>query len=303
MIRYTLFTAILLLAYSCQPEAQQADAYGNFEARETTVAAEQPGRLLFLNAKEGETLKAGELIGLTDTSALHLQRQQLKARIQAVRGKTRDAEPQVSVLLEKKDHALREVRRVQALLAANAATTKQLDDLEAQIKLIDREVGALRAQNQTANQGILSEIAPLEAQLDIIDDQIRRCYLYNPVDGTVLLQLAEPFEFAPAGRPLYTIAYLGELELRAYLSGEQLAEASLGQKVKVGVDGGGDSLIYFDGQISWIAAEAEFTPKTVQTREERINLVYAFKVKVPNDGRLKAGMPGEVYWAPTTSEQ
>jgi HlyD family secretion protein len=291
-----IYLLALLPLAACQNNEATSDAYGKFEAREVIVSAEADGKLIQFDVEEGQQLKAGELVGLIDTTLLHLQREQLRAKIRAVTGKTQDAEPQVRVLQERKQNLLREERRLKALIADKAAPAKQLDDLQGQLEVIDKEIDAIRAQSQTANRGILSEIAPIEAQIEVVEEQIRRSYIYNPVSGTVLLQLAEPYEMTAAGKPLYTIAPLEELELRAYVSGAQLPELKLGQEVTVLVDQDAESNRSLPGTISWIADEAEFTPKTVQTKEERVNLVYAFKVKVKNDGRLKMGMPGEVVF-------
>jgi len=291
-----IYLLALLPLAACQDNEATSDAYGKFEAREVIVSAEANGKLVQFDVEEGQQLEAGALIGLIDTTLLHLQREQLRAKIRAVTGKTQDAEPQVRVLQERKQNLLREERRLKALIADKAAPAKQLDDLQGQIEVIDKEIDAIRAQSQTANRGILSEIAPIEAQIEVVEEQICRSYIYNPVSGTVLLQLAEPHEMTAAGKPLYTIAPLEELELRAYVSGAQLPELKLGQEVTVLVDQDAESNRSLPGTISWIADEAEFTPKTVQTKEERVNLVYAFKVKVKNDGRLKMGMPGEVVF-------
>lgn len=291
-----IYLLALLSLAACQDNEATSDAYGKFEAREVIISAEASGKLIQFDVEEGQQLKAGELVGLIDTTLLHLQREQLRAKIRAVTGKTQDAEPQVRVLQERRKNLLREERRLKALIADKAAPAKQLDDLQGQLEVIDKEIDAIRAQSQTANRGILSEIAPIEAQIEVVEEQIRRSYIYNSVSGTVLLQLAEPYEMTAAGKPLYTIAPLEELELRAYVSGAQLPELQIGQEVTVLVDQDAESNRSLSGTISWIADEAEFTPKTVQTKEERVNLVYAFKVKVKNDGRLKMGMPGEVVF-------
>jgi HlyD family secretion protein len=291
-----IYLLALLSLAACQDNEVTSDAYGKFEAREVIISAEASGKLIQFDVEEGQQLKAGELVGLIDTTLLHLQREQLRAKIRAVTGKTQDAEPQVRVLQERRQNLLREERRLKALIADKAAPAKQLDDLQGQLEVIDKEIDAIRAQSQTANRGILSEIAPIEAQIEVVEEQIRRSYIYNSVSGTVLLQLAEPYEMTAAGKPLYTIAPLEELELRAYVSGAQLPELQIGQEVTVLVDQDAESNRSLSGTISWIADEAEFTPKTVQTKEERVNLVYAFKVKVKNDGRLKMGMPGEVVF-------
>lgn len=290
--------ALLLLPLlgmsSCQPETNNADAYGNFEVRELLVFAEANGKILTLNAEEGQTLEAGQLVALIDTLPLHLQKLQLLASIQTVSVKTQDARPQIQVLEEQRANLLREKKRVEALLADKAATPKQLDDINGQIEVVDKQIAATRSQTQTLNRGILGEIGPIREKIKAIDDQISRCYVYNPIAGTVLLKLAEPSEMTAAGKPLYKIADLREMELRAYISGAQLPEIKIGQEVEVRIDQGEENFRSLSGKVSWIASEAEFTPKTIQTKEERVNLVYAIKIKVPNDGSLKIGMPGEV---------
>ncbi len=289
---FLLSAALFLIA--CQENGGTSDAYGNFEAQEVIVSAEGNGQLLRLEVEEGQELQASQQVGLVDTTQLHLKRQQLRASIQAVTGKTQEVQPQVDVLLEQKQNLQREEKRLKALIAANAATPKQLDDIQGQIEVVDKQIAAALSQNKTANRGILAEIAPLQAQIDQIDDQIRRCYINNPIDGTVLLKLAEPHEMAAMGKPLYTIAKMDELELRAYISGAQLPRIQLGQEVEVLIDEDEENNRSLSGTVSWISGKAEFTPKTIQTKEERVNLVYAFKVKVKNDGSLKIGMPGEV---------
>ncbi|MCO6491052.1 MAG: HlyD family efflux transporter periplasmic adaptor subunit [Phaeodactylibacter sp.] len=290
---FLLFLAALLLS-SCQENGDTADAYGNFEAREVIVSAEGSGQLLHFSVEEGQELQAGQLIGLIDTTPLHLKKQQLRASIQAVGGKTQEVQPQVDVLQKQKQNLLREEKRLKALVADNAATPKQLDDIQGQIDVVDKQIAAALSQNKDINQGILAEIAPLQAQIDVVEDQIRRCYIHNPIDGTVLLKLAEPNEITATGKPLYTIAKMEELELRAYISGVQLPHLRLGQQVEVLIDEDQENNRSLPGTVSWISDKAEFTPKTIQTKEERVNLVYAFKVKVKNDGSLKIGMPGEV---------
>ena len=289
-----LFILAIFSLPACQENGNSADAYGNFEAQEVIVSAEGNGELLRLEVEEGQSLQAGQPIGLIDTTQLHLKRQQIQASIQAITSKTQEVQPQVDVLLEQKQNLKREEKRFQALVADNAATPKQLDDIQGQIEVVDKQIAATLSQNKTLNRGILAEIAPLQAQIEVIDDQIRRCYINNPIDGTVLLKLAEPHEMAAMGKPLYTIAKMDELELRAYIGGAQLTQIKLGQKVAVLIDQDQDSNQSLSGTVSWISDKAEFTPKTIQTKEERVNLVYAFKVKVKNDGSLKIGMPGEV---------
>jgi HlyD family secretion protein len=294
LIKNLPLLALLFLLPSCKKEAPRSDAYGNFEATETLVSAEANGKLLFLKVAEGEPLKAGDLVALVDTTLLHLQKQQLIASLGTIGKKQQDPNPQIAVLEEQKRNLVRERDRVQRLLADKAATPKQLDDLNGQIEVAEAQITAARRNAGTVNTGILGEKDPVLAQINVLNEQIRRCYVRNPLDGVVLTKIAEPSEVVGFGSPLYKIASLDTLELRAYVSGAQLPNLKIGQTVSVLIDAEGGGVQSLPGTVSWIASKAEFTPKTIQTREERVNLVYAFKVKTPNDGRLKIGMPGEV---------
>lgn len=290
-------TLFALGLFGCAEPESTADAYGNFETEATNISAEVNGKLLHLQVDEGQKLKAGQSIGLIDTTSFHLQKEQLRARLQALRGKVQNVDAQIDVQQAQRTNLLREQERLQKLVADNAATPKQLDDLNGQLAVIEKQIAATKSQNSQMNSSILSEKAPIEAQIHILEDQIQRCYLTNPMDGIVLAQYARPHEMIGAGMPLYSIAPMQELILRAYASGPQLTEIQLGQQVTVRIDASAKEYKDYPGTITWISAEAEFTPKTIQTREERTNLVYAFKVKVPNDGSLKLGMPAEVIWS------
>lgn len=297
-----IFNLLLLIA-SCQQENNGADAYGNFETVETIVSAEASGKLLFLKAEEGSRLPAGELVALVDTTLLHLQKLQLQASLGTIGKKTQDPNPQIAVLEEQKRNLIRERDRVKAMLADKAATPKQLDDLNGQIEVVDAQIAAVRKQAGTANTGILGEKDPVQAQIKVLEEQIRRCYVRNPLNGSVLTKIAEPTEVVAFGSPLYKIAALDTLELRAYVSGEQLSNVKIGQQVSVQIDDEGGGLQSLPGTVSWISSKAEFTPKTIQTKEERVNLVYAFKVRVANnEGALKIGMPGEVIFPKTGAQ-
>ncbi|MCB0632469.1 MAG: efflux RND transporter periplasmic adaptor subunit [Saprospiraceae bacterium] len=294
------FLMILLALVSCQPNDELADAYGNFEADPTIVGAEANGRLLYLHVEEGQTLNAGKLVGLIDTTQLHLQKLQVKATISALGNKTRSPLPEIEVLREQGRALQREKERVEALLADKAATPKQLDDIQAQIDVVDKQIEAARQRVNDNNRSILSEADPMYAQLAVLDEQIRKCYIYNPLRGTILTKTAQASEMAGFGMPLYRIASLDTLLLRAYFSGPQLGQIKLGQEVEVRIDAADGQYDSLHGRIVWIASEAEFTPKTIQTKEERVNLVYAVKIEVPNNnGMLKIGMPAEV-WLPNT---
>ncbi len=295
MRHYIYFLLLPLTLFACQQVEERADAYGNFEATVTTVSAEANGRLLFLKVEEGQKMTAGILIGQVDTTALHLQRLQLQATIGTLPKKLRTAEPDIQVLEDQKRNLIRERDRLQKLVAAKAATSKQLDDLNGEIVVVEQRIQAARSQAQTVNRGILAEKAPLKAQIEVIKEQIRKAKIYNPINGTVLTKLAESSEVVAMGTPLYRIAVLDTLILRAYTDAVLLQDIHIGKEVAVLVDSGADNYQSLQGKVTWIAEEAEFTPKTIQTKEDRVNLVYAFKIEVPNpDGLLKIGMPAEV---------
>jgi HlyD family secretion protein len=292
----SLFLILVLFLLGCQQEVNLADAYGNFETESTRVSSEANGKLIQFEVEEGQRLEQGSRIALIDTTLLHLQRLQLRASIGTIGQKLQNADAQIEVLQTQKENLTREQKRLENLIKEKAATPQQLDDINGKIDLVDRQIAAAKSQNRQVNTSISSEKGPVEAQIAVLDEQIRKCYIKNPITGTVLAKYARNAEMVGMGSPLYSIAPLDHLYLRAYLSGEQLSEIEIGQEVKVSVDDATTDLRDYTGIISWIADQAEFTPKTIQTKEERTTLVYAFKVKVKNDGTLKIGMPGEVRW-------
>ncbi len=296
-----LFALLIFGLSACQSEEHRADAYGNFETDEIRVSAQIPGPITQLHVAEGQMLRSGQAVGLIDTTALHLQKEQVLSAITALRAKLRDPSPEIKVLEQQKSVLLKERQRLEKLLQGNAATQKQLDDLDGQLSIIEQKINAARANAQQANRGILAEEEPLLAKLASIEDQLRRCRITNPAKGRVLSKLAEEGELAAPGKTLYVLAPTDTLILRAYLSATQLPEIKEGMKVKVSIDAPDGGYYNYTGTIIWIADQAEFTPKIVQTKEERVNLVYAVKIAVPNDGKLKLGMPAEVNW--TTQEK
>lgn len=296
LIKITTIFFLVFSFFSCEKIENRSDAYGNFEATEVVVSAESNGRLLTLNVEEGQTLEAGQFIALVDTTQLHLKKLQLQATIKTLPKKLREADSDIAVLEDQKHNLIRERDRVKKLLEDKAATPKQLDDLNGEITVVEQRIKAAKRTVQVANRGILAEQEPLAAQINAIEDQLRKSYIQNPISGTVMTKLAEPSEVVGFGTPLYKIANLDFLLLRAYASAVQIQNAAVGQQVKVLIDAGENAYRELPGEISWIANESEFTPKTIQTKEERVNLVYAFKVKVENDGNLKIGMPGEVVF-------
>lgn len=296
-----LFTAIILLLTACSDD-ERSDAYGNFEAVSVTVSAEGTGTLISFRAEEGKQLKSGERIGVIDTTQLHLEKMALFAKLGAIDGKLQEAAPEIAILLEQKENAVRERDRTKTLYEQKAATKKQLDDLNGQVDLLDQQINSTKLRIGVANRGILSERKPLQAQIDIIDQRIHDHRITNPINGTVLTKIMEEAEFVNRGAPLYTIADLSTLKLRVYTSATLLQKTKLNDQVTVLVDEGKEAYKTLEGRVIWIASEAEFTPKTIETKEERVNLVYALDVEVVNDGSLKIGMPGEVNFDRNASE-
>lgn len=312
MLRIIAVIALFTLFLACKSKSPTADAYGNFEADDLIVSAEANGLLLDFSVEEGQTLSAGTQVGRVDSTQLVLKKEQLQAAIRAVSAKSPAIRAQLAVFEKQLDAQRqqlatlqREKERVQNLLKADAATAKQLDDLDAQIAQAQRQTAVVLEQQSASEAalsvqktGLLAEILPLQKQIEQVEDQIRRCRIVNPIDGVVLNTYAEAGELAAYGKPLYKIAKLNPIILRAYIGGDQLATLALGQKVQVGIDAPEGSLRYLSGQVAWIADKAEFTPKIIQTKDERVQLVYAVKIRVPNDGSLKIGMPAEVKFMP-----
>jgi HlyD family secretion protein len=292
---YIFFIALFLATYSCQSDQETADAYGNFEATEILVSAEVNGRLIYFDLEEGEQVDKNTLVGIIDTTLLFLKKQQLEKSIQTIRGKTSNVQPQLDVFTEQIRVLRKEEARIKGLIKVRAATEKQLDDIIGQIKVLEKRILATRDQSADMNSAILGEIDPLRIQIEQINDQLARSYIHNPIAGIVLTKLAEKSEIVGIGRPIYSIADTRKMILRAYISGQQLSDIEIGQQVVVLVDDSQKEYRNYEGTISWVSAEAEFTPKIVQTKDERVNLVYAIKVSVPNDGKLKIGMPAEMY--------
>ena len=292
---FSTLVLIATLLFSCSDNGK-SDAYGNFEAISVTIAAEGTGKLIALTLKEGQTLEVNQMVGVIDTIQLHLEKLSLKAKLAALDGKLQEAAPDIAILLEQKQNAVRERNRTEKLYEQKAATKKQLDDLNGQIEVLDQQINSTKRRIGVANRGILSERGPIQAQIDIIDERISNHKIINPIKGTVLTKMVEQSEFVGVGSPLYKVADLSRLKLRAYSSASLLQEVKLNDDVTVLVDDGKDGYKELKGTISWIASEAEFTPKTIETKEERVNLVYAIDVEVINDGSLKIGMPGEVVF-------
>jgi len=287
-----IFTLITLFLAGCSDKNNKSDAYGNFEAVETIVSSESSGKLIEFNVEEGQVLDENYIAGSIDSVQLYLKKMQLISQKGLVRTKFKNVSSQVSVLQEQRRVAAKEKERIERLLKDNAATGKQLDDINGSIDVINRQINSVETQNSTTNE----ELKSLDVQIQQTEDQLRKTSIVNPVKGTVIMKFAETGEIVSFGKPLYKIADLEYIDLRVYVSGAQLTEIKIDQVVKVFIDDGKENLRQLEGKITWIASKAEFTPKIIQTKEERVNLVYAVKVRIKNDGSLKIGMPGEVVF-------
>jgi HlyD family secretion protein len=302
---------IVLMAISiisCTNNKNDYDASGTFETTETIVAAEANGLIKQLNIEEGQILKAGQHIGYIDSIQLSLRKKQLDAQIKSVLSKSPNIAEQTSsfskqeaVIQSQLNTQLHEKQRIENLVKADAATPKQLDDITGAVDALQKQLEVTRSQEiaqisqlTTQTKGLSGDIIPLKVQIDQMNDQLSKCTIINNVNGTVLAKYAEANEMASTGKPLYKIADLSTLILRAYISGNQLSSVKINQAVKVLVDDGNKKYKEYMGIIEWISDKAEFTPKTIQTKDERANLVYAIKIRVKNDGYLKIGMYADV---------
>jgi HlyD family secretion protein len=284
-----LIVTVFLLS-ACSHQNDKADAYGNFETVEILVSSEIQGKLVKFLVEEGQIYKAGDIVGLIDTVQLSLKRDQLIAQRKASATKINNILSQIEVQEEQKRTLLIDKDRIEKLLKDNAVPVKQLDDINGKIKVIDSQIASIRTQNAA----VLDELTAMDKQIDQIKDQLNRCKIVNPINGTVLEKYTQPSEITMPGKALYKIADMDQMILRVYVSGSQLPSIKNGQKVKVLIDKNEKENQALEGTISWISPQAEFTPKIIQTKEERVNLVYAVKVSVKNDGSLKIGMPGEI---------
>jgi len=294
--KFLNLTLILIttLVFACSNGNGDFDATGTFESEEIIVSSEAMGKLVMFQVEEGMHLEQNQIVGIVDTIQLHLKKKQLLSSVSAVLSKQPDVNTQLAALQEQIKTAEVEKKRIESLVSSNAATTKQLDDINLQLEVLNKQYIATKSSLTITKQGLQSETLPLVAQVEQIQDQINKSIIKNPVDGTVLTRYAKQDEITSNGKALYKIANLSDMTLRAYVDGDQLGQIKLGQKVKVFVDKGESDQKEMSGEIYWVSSKAEFTPKTIQTKDERANLVYAIKVKVINDGYLKIGMYGEV---------
>ncbi|HPE75840.1 MAG TPA: HlyD family efflux transporter periplasmic adaptor subunit [Draconibacterium sp.] len=295
IVEIIVFAGFVLLAIACKNE-KTFDASGSFEAVEVIISAEANGVLKAFDIEEGQVMQAGQLIGYIDSTQLYLKKKQLETQITALLAKRPNIPVQLSVLYEQLKTAETEQQRISNLVKSDAATTKQMDDVNAQIEIIKKQIDAQKSTLSISSEGINKDILPLQVQVEQLNDQLLKCKIINPINGTVLTKYAEQNEMAVAGKALYKIADLSTIILRVYISSNQLAQVKLNQKVKVHTDDGSGGFSENEGTIIWVSDKAEFTPKTIQTKEERANMVYAIKIKMPNNGVYKIGMYGEVVF-------
>jgi len=293
ILKITAFAGLILFLAACNNESK-FDASGSFEAVEVIISAEANGTLKEFTIEEGQTLLSGQYIGYVDSVQLYLKKKQLESQIAALLAKKPDIAIQLSALQEQLKATEIEQKRIDNLVKSGAATTKQLDDINAQIEIVKKQIAAQKSTLVISSDGINKDIQPLQIQVEQLEDQLQKCKIINPINGTVITKYAEQNEMAITGKALYKIADLSSIIIRAYVSGDQLSLIKLNQKVKVHTDDGSGGFREDEGTVTWISDKAEFTPKTIQTKDERANMVYATKIKVKNDGTYKIGMYCEI---------
>ncbi len=284
----------LLVLSACSSGSEDADASGSFEAVEAVISSEATGTLLQFDINEGQAVQAGQVLGYVDSLQLHLKKQQLLAQMAGLLSQQPNISTQIAALQEQVSSATREKQRVTSLIKAEAATQKQLDDVTTQLELAQRQLLAVKSSLGNTSSSLYQQTTALQFQVEQLNDQLNKCRLVSPQNGTILSKYNEVNELALMGKPLYKIADLSKMTLKAYFTGNQLPILKLNQNVKVYIDGADGNKKEYTGRISWISDQAEFTPKTIQTKDERANQVYAVKVIVENDGQIKVGMYGEV---------
>ncbi len=288
-----LFATSLIILSSCGDKKEDFDASGTFEADEITVSSESNGRILSLNISEGENIEAGYLSGEIDSVQIFLKKKQLINSIKAIESRRPEIKKQIAVIEQQISTQKKERSRIEQLLQANVANKKQLDDINASIYLLEKQLEAQRSTLSITSNGITEEVSTMMVQIEQLEDQLKKCKITNPIKGTVLVKYANAGELAVQGKAIYKIADISNMTLKAYITSNQLTQIKIGQEVKVFADYGDDYREY-KGKVTWISSKAEFTPKTIQTRDERANLVYAIKVMVKNDDFLKIGMYGQI---------
>jgi len=294
-ISFLSFFAVLLFS-ACNNKNSSYDATGVFETTEIVVSAKSNGEILQFDISEGQEEVAGQTLGVIDTTQLYFKKMQLQASVRAINSRRVNVANQIAVLRQQLETAKSERQRFAKLVSENAANQKQLDDINAQIVTLEKQLAAQTETLDNTNNSLTYEQQAVVAQIAQIDDQIKNSLIKCPVAGTILEKFAEAGELATAGKPLFKVANLEKIYLRAYITASQLTELKIGQQVKVFSDLGEKGRKEYAGAVSWISDKAEFTPKTIQTRDVRANLVYAVKISVKNDGYIKKGMYGEILF-------
>ena len=292
-MRRLFYILTILFLVSCEQNVTY-DAQGIFEATEVIISSEATGRILNFNVAEGELVEASTVVGAIDSMQLHLQRKQLVAQQSALLSSRPDKEKQVASLRKQIATMKNELKRVDNMLRDGAATQKQYDDIASQINILEGQLSANLSTLDNNTLTINENAAALEAQIAALNDRIEKCRITSAVRGTVLVKYAEAGEYATVGKPMMKVADLDNVYLRAYFTSDQLSKVNLGEEVKIIADFGGEERYEYVGRVAWVSSESEFTPKSIQTKDSRANLVYAVKIVVKNDGRLKIGLAGEV---------
>lgn len=293
-IKNIVYVSIILLLTACGKGNGDYDASGVFETTEVIVSAEANGKIMRLNFIEGQQVEQGKALGYIDTVQLYLKKMQLLTNTSAIKSGRVDIPRQIAAIKQQIATQKNEQKRFENLVKANAANQKQLDDINAQILVLERQLTAQTELLENSNKNISEQSSGLEVQIAQINDQIQKSIICSPINGTILSKYAEQGELATQGRALFKVADIEHMFLRAYITASQLTQVKIGQAVKVYADFGEKEMKEYSGTITWISDKSEFTPKTIQTRDERANLVYAVKVAVKNDGYLKYGMYGEL---------
>ena len=294
-IHVTVYTFLLILIASCQSGLPKYDATGTFETTEVLVSAEANGKILTYDVEEGDYLKQGACVGLIDTLQLYLKKVQLEANMRSVEEQRPDIKKQVAALKEQIATAERDKQRYENLFNAGAGNEKQLQDAESQLVVLRNQLTATYSSLSNSDESLSWQGSSVGLQIAQVDDQLSKCYISSPINGTVLTNYAEAGELASVGKPLFKVADMDKIYLRAYITSDQLANVAIGTKATVYADYGNKEKAY-PGEVIWVSQQSEFTPKTILTKDERANLVYAIKIKVKNDGDLKIGMYGGVKW-------
>jgi HlyD family secretion protein len=292
LVAVAAFGALMMLT-ACSGSNGKYDASGTFEATEVIVSSEASGKILSFDVQEGQRLAAGQQVGYVDSLQLYYKKMQLVAGQQSVQSSRPDISKQIAATEQQIATAKTEKRRIENLLKANAATQKQLDDQNSMLLVLEKQLEAQKSSLQNTDKSLGDQSAGMKYQIDQLTDQLNKCRIINPINGTLLTKYAEAGEVTTPGKPLYKIADTDNMLLRAYVLNNQLSELKIGQQVRIYADSGDGSKEY-EGVVSWISDKAEFTPKTIQTRDERANLVYAVKIAVKNDGFIKIGMYGDM---------